>query len=434
MPINEIDIEPLPSGQIGISLEIDQGMPGPANSLAIGTVTSGPAPSATITGSAPQQTLNLVLQKGDTGSQGLKGDKGEQGDQGLVYLGDYVSGNGYINNVAVVKGSDNNLYIAKASGGLADPVGNTAQWNLFLPKGSQGAQGAQGEQGPSGSEGPAGDDALWNYTGAYNLGASYAVGDVVTYNGELFYRKHSNGGNSGDTPFAGGTFWDLLASKGDTGLTGPAGPTGLGYASLTGYLLAGDGVGTGLKVFNTNLSSSQTAFTVGQRVRASVSGTPTTYIEGTITSFSGSFLTITSDAFTGSGSLSNVIITAAGLKGDTGAQGIQGVIGETGPTGPQPSLNVIDNAATSITISDADNNRIVRCTAATAVTVTVPSTLATGFSCMVIQAGAGQVTFAAGSGTTLNSFGSLLRTAGQHAPASLIRVGSGVYNLSGNLV
>ena len=119
------------------------------------------------------------------------------------------------------------------------------------------------------------------------------------------------------------------------------------------------------------------------------------------------------------------------VKGDAGPQGIQGV---EGPTGPEPSLNVVDNSANSITLSDANNNRIVRCTAATAVTVTVPSTLAAGFSCMVIQAGAGQVTFTAGSGTTLNSFGALLRTAGQHAPASLIRVGSGVYNLSGNLV
>lgn len=119
------------------------------------------------------------------------------------------------------------------------------------------------------------------------------------------------------------------------------------------------------------------------------------------------------------------------VKGDAGPQGIQG---PTGPTGPEPSLNVTDNSATAITLADTDNNRIVRCTAATAVTVTVPSTLAAGFSCMVIQAGAGQVTFTAGSGTTLNSFGALLRTAGQHAPASLIRVATGVYNLSGNLV
>lgn len=41
------------------------GPPGPANSLSIGTVVSGATASATITGTAPSQTLNLVLPKGD---------------------------------------------------------------------------------------------------------------------------------------------------------------------------------------------------------------------------------------------------------------------------------------------------------------------------------------------------------------------------------
>lgn len=115
------------------------------------------------------------------------------------------------------------------------------------------------------------------------------------------------------------------------------------------------------------------------------------------------------------------------VKGPAGPQGPQGL------TGPEPSLKVTDNAATEITLADTDNNKIVRCTASSAVTVTVPSTLAAGFSCMVIQAGIGQATFQAGSGATLNSFGNFLKTAGQHAPASIIRLGSGIYNLSGNL-
>lgn len=123
-----------------------------------------------------------------------------------------------------------------------------------------------------------------------------------------------------------------------------------------------------------------------------------------------------------------------GPTGPQGPQGIQGEIGLTGATGPQPSLTINDNTNTAITLADSMNNTVVRCAASSAVTITVPSTLADGFSCMVIQAGAGRVTFAAGSGATLNSFGNLLSTAGQHAPASLIRVGAGVYNLSGNLV
>lgn len=40
---------------------------GSANTLTIGTVENGSSPSATITGTAPNQTLNLTMQKGDTG-------------------------------------------------------------------------------------------------------------------------------------------------------------------------------------------------------------------------------------------------------------------------------------------------------------------------------------------------------------------------------
>lgn len=45
----------------------ERGLPGPPNSLAIGTVAKGENPSATITGQSPSQTLNLVLPKGDPG-------------------------------------------------------------------------------------------------------------------------------------------------------------------------------------------------------------------------------------------------------------------------------------------------------------------------------------------------------------------------------
>jgi len=80
-------------------------------------------------------------------------------------------------------------------------------------KGDTGAAGPQGPQGATGAQGPAGADAVWYYNGAYNPGASYAVGDVVTYEGQTWYRKHANGGNVGDTPSV-GPFWDLIAAKG----------------------------------------------------------------------------------------------------------------------------------------------------------------------------------------------------------------------------
>ena len=46
------------------------GANGENNTLTIGTVSSGATPSATITGDSPNQVLNLVLPKGDTGATG----------------------------------------------------------------------------------------------------------------------------------------------------------------------------------------------------------------------------------------------------------------------------------------------------------------------------------------------------------------------------
>ena len=60
-----------------------QGAVGPANVLTIGSVTSGKVASATITGEAPNQVLNLVLEKGEQGEQGEQGIQGEQGKQGI---------------------------------------------------------------------------------------------------------------------------------------------------------------------------------------------------------------------------------------------------------------------------------------------------------------------------------------------------------------
>ena len=43
----------------------DKGDTGASNTLSIGTVTGGAEAQATITGNSPNQTLNLVLPKGD---------------------------------------------------------------------------------------------------------------------------------------------------------------------------------------------------------------------------------------------------------------------------------------------------------------------------------------------------------------------------------
>lgn len=53
-----------------------QGVPGASNTLSIGTVTGGASASATLTGTSPNQVLNLVLPKGDKGDSATMQDTG----------------------------------------------------------------------------------------------------------------------------------------------------------------------------------------------------------------------------------------------------------------------------------------------------------------------------------------------------------------------
>ena len=63
-----------------------QGDTGPANTLSIGSVTKGDEAGASISGDAPNQTLNLILPKGDKGDSGasewgqITGDLEDQTD------------------------------------------------------------------------------------------------------------------------------------------------------------------------------------------------------------------------------------------------------------------------------------------------------------------------------------------------------------------
>lgn len=73
----ELGIPQGSKGDIGAT-----GATGPANVLTIGSVTSGKVASATITGEAPNQVLNLVLEKGDKGETGDTGPQGKTGETG----------------------------------------------------------------------------------------------------------------------------------------------------------------------------------------------------------------------------------------------------------------------------------------------------------------------------------------------------------------
>lgn len=95
------------------------GATGPANTLSIGTVTEGAA-AATITGTAPNQTLNLTVPKGNTGATG---STGSAGPANTLSIGTVTEG---------------------AAAATITGTAPTQTLNLTIPKGNTGSTGSAG--------------------------------------------------------------------------------------------------------------------------------------------------------------------------------------------------------------------------------------------------------------------------------------------------
>ena len=93
---------------------------------------------------------------------------------------------------------------------------------------------------------------------------------------------------------------------------------------------------------------------------------------------------------------------------------------------------IITEAGVSRTLSAVDNGKVIYCTSGSAVTITCATGLGKGFTCTIIQGGAGKVTLAAGA-ATLNSYSGLLSTMGQYAVISLISPVADQFIAAGNL-
>ena len=80
-------------------------------------------------------------------------------------------------------------------------------------------------------------------------------------------------------------------------------------------------------------------------------------------------------------------------------------------------------------LTAADNGKIIQSTAATAISIAIPTGLPTGFNCTIVQMGAGQITF---SGTYLNR-GNFTKTASQYAVVSILHLGSDKIIVAGEM-
>jgi len=94
--------------------------------------------------------------------------------------------------------------------------------------------------------------------------------------------------------------------------------------------------------------------------------------------------------------------------------------------------STVSQTTTSRTLSDSDNGKVIVCTNASTITVTIPSTLTAGFSCKLVQGGAGIIGVSAGSGTTLSLIGSKAFTSGQYQVVDVINYATNAYVLDSN--
>lgn len=97
------------------------------------------------------------------------------------------------------------------------------------------------------------------------------------------------------------------------------------------------------------------------------------------------------------------------------------------------------NAQTGTTYTAVltDDGKLVTCDNASGITLTIPpnSSVAFGIGTQIniMQLGAGQVTIAAGSGVTLQSQGSKLKTNGQYSVATCAKIATDTWVVVGNL-
>lgn len=117
--------------------------------------------------------------------------------------------------------------------------------------------------------------------------------------------------------------------QGPQGNAGPQGPQGPGYNGSSSSSVA---IGTGSKTF---ITQAGLAFDVAVRARVARSSDPVNYwMEGLVTNYAGTSITINVDAINGTGTYNAWNLAPAGSQGIQGIQGIQGNQGNTGPPGP----------------------------------------------------------------------------------------------------
>ena len=195
----------------------DPGKPGVTPALTIGTVMTGSNASASISGTAENPKLNLILPRGETGPKGDTGPQGDKGDTGPKGADGAQGQTGATPNLTIGTVTTGTDAAATITGTAEAPV-----LNLTLPKGEKGDKGDPGSSGSSTGGGTT-DLAIGTVTSGTTASATIENGKL-----NLVLPKGDTGAKGDAGP---------KGDVGDKGETGPAGPAGEGFTENAKHLI-----------------------------------------------------------------------------------------------------------------------------------------------------------------------------------------------------
>lgn len=138
----------------------------------------------------------------------------------------------------------------------------------------------------------------------------------------------------------------------------------------------------------------------------------------------------TAVAVTGDVAITNAGVTTVGTSANTPS-----TVAKRDANGliqAQIQSGINSQIGTSYTLLASDNGKTITMSNGSAITLTVPSGLGAGFSCLIAQLGAGAVTLAA-SGTTINNRQSFTKTAGTYAIMTLLATTANTFISQGDM-
>ena len=156
---------------------------------------------------------------GPVGPAGAAGPAGPSGAGAFAFQGAYSSSTNYSHGDVVSFGGSSFISLQDANHGNT-PSSSPSAWGTLASAGtsSPGPAGPTGSQGPAG---PAGSPGLV-YQGAYDSTTTYALGDVVLFNGASWVSLLA--GNHGQTPGLNPSSLGNVDGAGTRGRLRPAGP------------------------------------------------------------------------------------------------------------------------------------------------------------------------------------------------------------------